>query len=133
LIILRAFRPSSVHNVEPSLSENEFQFRYLEGGFTQESPTSWDIANSSGNPMPIERGSETLKGPINREAAPQPRNVQRMDTIPSSGYVLVVDGRMETEYADEASAKRAGEDLLKRFPMLLIQVFDATAKTRSHN
>jgi len=38
---------------------------------------------------------------------------------------------MKTEYAHEAAAKKAGEELLKRFPMLLIQVFDAKRKTRA--
>jgi hypothetical protein len=83
------------------------------------------------NSVPIERGRETLKKPTNREEAPQPRNVQRADIVPSSGYVLVVDGCMKTEYGDEAAAKKAAEDLLKRYPMLFIQVFDAKTKTRA--
>jgi len=83
------------------------------------------------NSLHIERGRETLKKPINREDEPQPRNIQRADIVPSTGYVLVVDGCMKTEYADEAAAKKAGEDLLKRYPMLFIQVFDARTKTRA--
>ena len=83
------------------------------------------------NSVLIERGRETLKKPTNREGEPQPRNIQRADIVPSSGYVLVVDGCMKNEYADEAAAKKAGEDLLKRYPMLFIQVFDARTKTRA--
>ena len=81
--------------------------------------------------IPIEGSRETLKKPTNREEAPQPRNVQRADIVPSSGYVLVVDGCMKTEYADAAAAKKVGEELLKRYPMLFVQVFDAKTKTRA--
>ena len=83
------------------------------------------------NSVLIERGRETLKKPTTREDEPRPRNIQRADIVPSSGYVLVVDGCMKTEHADEVAAKKAGEDLLKRYPMLFIQVFDARTKTRA--
>lgn len=83
------------------------------------------------NSVLIERGRETLKKPTIREDEPQPRKIQRADIAPNSGYVLVVDGCMKTEYGDEAAAKKAGEDLLKRYPMLFIQVFDARTKTRA--
>ena len=62
---------------------------------------------------------------------PQPRNIQRADIAPSDGFALVVDGRLKTKYDDEASAKKAGADLLSRFPKLQVQIYNAATKTRS--
>jgi len=58
--------------------------------------------------------------------------VQRADIVPSSGYVLVIDGCMKTEYAQEAAAKKAGEELLKRFPMLLFRCSMRKGKGEPH-
>src|SRR3954452_13576391 len=63
--------------------------------------------------------------------APQPRNIQRADMAPSEGFALVVDGRLKSNYDDEAAAKKAGADLLSRFPKLHVQIYDAKSKTRS--
>jgi hypothetical protein len=62
---------------------------------------------------------------------PQPRNIQRADIAPSDGFALVVDGRLKTKYDDEATAKKAGADLLSRFPKLQVQIYNAATKTRS--
>jgi hypothetical protein len=63
--------------------------------------------------------------------APQPRNIQRADMAPSEGFALVVDGRLKSNYDDEAAAKKAAADLLSRFPKLHVQIYNANTKTRS--
>ena len=60
----------------------------------------------------------------------QPRNIQRADIGPSTGFALVVDGRIKTKYDDRGAANKAAEELLSRFPMLQIQIYDAANKTR---
>jgi hypothetical protein len=59
------------------------------------------------------------------------RNIQRADMIPTTGFAMVVDGKMKTNFEDKASATKAGSELLARFPMLQIEVYDASAGTRS--
>jgi hypothetical protein len=71
---------------------------------------------------------------IKRETSPelpQPRNIQRADIAPAEGFALVVDGRLKTNYGDEAGAKKAAADLLSKFPKLYVQIYNAATKTRS--
>jgi hypothetical protein len=72
-----------------------------------------------------------MKRPINHDEEPQPRNIQRADVAPSTGYALVVDGCIKTQFADEGAAKKAAEDLKRRFPKLQVQIYDAATKTRA--
>lgn len=60
-----------------------------------------------------------------------PRNIQRADVPPIDGFSLVVDGHFKTHYESAADAQRAGAELLGRFPMLQVLVYDAATKTRS--
>jgi hypothetical protein len=59
------------------------------------------------------------------------RNVQRADITPTTGFAMVVDGKMKTNFDDEASASKAGSELLARFPMLQIEIYNATTGMRS--
>jgi hypothetical protein len=61
----------------------------------------------------------------------QPRKIQRADRAPAEGFSLVVDGHYKNEYLDEAAAKTAATELLGRYPMLLIEIYDSEKQTRS--
>ena len=61
----------------------------------------------------------------------RPRNAQRSDIIPTEGFAMVVDGKLKGNYADERAAKAAGEELLGKFPMLRIEVYNAKTKVRT--
>lgn len=61
----------------------------------------------------------------------QPRNSQRADIIPTTGFAMVVDGKLKTNFDDEASATKAGSELLAKFPMLQIEIYDATTRVRT--
>lgn len=61
----------------------------------------------------------------------EPRIVQRADVAPTDGFSLVVDGRFKTHYDDRNAAQKAGAELLGRFPMLQILIYDAGTKTKS--
>ena len=43
----------------------------------------------------------------------------------ATGYGLVVDGHLKSEFETKDRALKAAEDLKNRFPMLQIRVFDA--------
>ncbi|MGY3370222.1 hypothetical protein ACVWZL_007347 [Bradyrhizobium sp. GM2.4] len=62
---------------------------------------------------------------------PELRQVRRADLAPASGYAIVVDGRFKTEFVDESAAKKAAAELLAKYPMLKIEVYDATSKSRT--
>jgi len=65
------------------------------------------------------------------DEAVQPRNIQRADIAPSTGFALVVDGHLKSKYDDHSAANKAAEDLLSRFPKLQVQIYDAATKTRT--
>jgi hypothetical protein len=46
----------------------------------------------------------------------------------TTGYGLMVDGHLKSEFDTKDSALKAAEDLKNRFPMLQIRVFDAEQK-----
>lgn len=61
----------------------------------------------------------------------QPRNIQRADIAPANGYAMVVDGHFKTQFSEESAAKKAASELLANFPMLQVEIYNATAKTRT--
>jgi hypothetical protein len=64
-----------------------------------------------------------------RMAAPAPAPVNRATTeLPTSGYALVVDGQMKTEFKTKDRAVNTARDLKSRFPMLQVKVYDAEQK-----
>jgi hypothetical protein len=48
--------------------------------------------------------------------------------LPKTGYALLVDGHVKTEFTTKEGAQRGAEDLKRRFPMLQIKVFDAQSQ-----
>jgi hypothetical protein len=65
------------------------------------------------------------------EEQQQPRNIQRADIAPADGYALVVDGHFKTQFAEQGAAKKAAADLLAKFPMLKVEIYDASSKSRA--
>ena len=61
----------------------------------------------------------------------QPRDIQRADVAPAGGYALVVDGHFKTQFESDAAAQAAAKELLIKYPMLQIAIYDAAAKART--
>jgi hypothetical protein len=72
-----------------------------------------------------------MKAPITLVEETKPKKPQRADLVPEDGFTLVVDGCFKSHYDDEASAKKVGLDLLSRYPMLQVLIYDAATKTRA--
>jgi hypothetical protein len=72
-----------------------------------------------------------MKKPTLRIEEQPPRNIQRADIAPLSGYALVVDGHFKNQFAEQSAAKKAASELLAKFPMLKIEIYDAKAKSRT--
>jgi hypothetical protein len=71
-----------------------------------------------------------MKKPTLRIEEPQPRNIQRADIAPEAGYAMVVDGHFKSHFSEESAAKKTAADLLARYPMLKVEIYDAKTKTR---
>ena len=71
------------------------------------------------------------KPKLSVEEQPQPRNIQRADIAPSDGYSLVVDGHFKTQFAEKAAAVKAATELLAKYPMLQVEIYDAPSKSRT--
>ena len=70
------------------------------------------------------------KPKLHVEEQPQPRNIQRADIAPSDGYALVVDNHFKTQLAEQEAAKKAALDLLTKYPMLQVEIYDASSTSR---
>ena len=44
---------------------------------------------------------------------------------------MIVDGHFKNNYSEDSAAKKAATELLARYPMLQIEIYDAEAKSRS--
>ena len=72
-----------------------------------------------------------MKKPKGKVEDSQPRNIQRADIAPSDGYALVVDGHFKTHFAEKDVAKKAATELLAKYPMLQIEIYDASSRSRT--
>jgi hypothetical protein len=80
----------------------------------------------------IEPGFNQVKNPtLHVEQQVQPRNIQRADIAPANGYAMVVDGHFKAQFAEEGSAKKDAAELLAKYPMLKIEIYDASSKGRT--
>ena len=63
------------------------------------------------------------------ERTPAPAPMHKATTgLPTSGYALIVDGQVKTEFTMQDHASKAARELKARFPMLQIKVYDAENK-----
>lgn len=75
--------------------------------------------------MPRHSMRRAHKPPITPAPRPATRAVPDM---PTSGYALIVDGQIKSEFATKDAARAHAEDLKRRFPYLQVRVFDAQEK-----
>jgi hypothetical protein len=48
--------------------------------------------------------------------------------LPTTGYAIIVDGSVKTEFATKDGVESGARDLKRRFPTLEIKIYDAQAK-----
>ena len=60
---------------------------------------------------------------------PAPAPMRKVTTgLPTSGFALIVDGQVKTEFITRDRALKAARELKGRFPMLQIKIYDAEDK-----
>jgi hypothetical protein len=72
-----------------------------------------------------------MQKPTPRVEQQQPRNIQRADIAPEQGYAMVVDGHFKTHFSEASAAKKTATELLARYPMLQVEIYDAKTKART--
>jgi hypothetical protein len=81
--------------------------------------------------LPVAKATEVLTAkplPVVRKAAAVPST--RADMPPADGFTLLVDGHFKNQYDDLKGAKAVASELKSRFPMLRVEIYDASKKTR---
>lgn len=71
------------------------------------------------------------KPTLHVQEQPPPRNIQRADIAPTNGYALVVDGHFKTQFSEDGAARTAAAELLAKYPMLQVEIYDASSKART--
>jgi hypothetical protein len=74
---------------------------------------------------------QVIKKPTLQVQEQQPRNIQRADIAPADGFALVVDGHFKTQFESDAAAQKAAKELLVKYPMLQVEIYDASTKART--
>ena len=54
--------------------------------------------------------------------------IPRADAIPTSGYVLSIDGKLKAQYETSKEAMTAAEKLKQSFPVIHVEVYDAAER-----
>ncbi len=73
---------------------------------------------------------KTLHKPEQSEER-QPRNAQRTDIIPTDGFIMVVDGKLNLDLTMSRVRGRLVLSYLVRFPMLRVEVYNAETRVRT--
>ncbi|MDA9494821.1 hypothetical protein XI08_38290 [Bradyrhizobium sp. CCBAU 11361] len=47
--------------------------------------------------------------------------------LPTSGYAIIIDGLVKTDFATRDGVEIGTRDLKRRFPMLQVKIYDAAA------
>jgi hypothetical protein len=68
--------------------------------------------------------------PRRLDLSPAPMQQKKSLDTPLTGYALIVDGHIKTEFPTKEGAHKGAKDLKRRFPMLQVKVLDAESKRR---
>ena len=72
-----------------------------------------------------------MKKPVLSIDEPEPKKPLRADRPPTEGFVTIVDGHFKSEFDDVVAAEASGRKLKAAYPMLQIEIYDATTKVRT--
>jgi hypothetical protein len=64
----------------------------------------------------------------NGDAGKRPKP-PRADALPTSGYLLAVDGKLKTVFATAEDAMTAASALKRKYPVIQAAIYDAAART----
>ncbi|PDT75361.1 hypothetical protein [Bradyrhizobium sp. C9] len=62
---------------------------------------------------------------------PELKKPLRADRPPTEGFVIIVDKQFKSEFDSAEAAETSGRQLKAAYPMLQIEIYDATSKART--
>jgi hypothetical protein len=92
------------------------------------SPAAKKLAKRTEGSLPRNR---KMKMPVLQVSEPQVNELQRTDLAPTNGFSLIVDGQIKAQFDAEGAAKKAAKELLANYPMLKVEIHDASTKHRT--
>jgi hypothetical protein len=75
--------------------------------------------------------TQAIKKPILSVEVQLPKVTKRAGVIPTDGFALVVDGIFKNEFESSVAAQNAASELLKKYPMLRAEIYEASTKART--
>jgi len=72
-----------------------------------------------------------MKKPLLSIDEPEPKKATRADRPPTEGFATVVDGHFKSEFDAAEAAEAAGRKLKSAYPMLQIEIYDASTQIRT--
>jgi hypothetical protein len=72
-----------------------------------------------------------MKKPVLSKDEPEPTKAPRADRPPTEGFTLTVDGHFKLDFETRDAAEASGRKLKSTFPMLKIEIYDATTMVRT--
>jgi hypothetical protein len=74
---------------------------------------------------------QMMKKPVLSTDEPGPKKTLRADRPPTVGFVTIVDSHFKSEFDTVDAAEASGRKLKSAYPMLQIEIYDATKKVRT--
>ena len=84
--------------------------------------------------MNIRKSVLGMKEPTAAEAADNDTATSKnppANTIPSTGYILEIDGKFKSEFETSDVATKSALDLKKKYPQIQVNVYDAKENART--
>jgi hypothetical protein len=72
-----------------------------------------------------------MKKPLLSIEEPEPKKTVRADRPPTEGFATIVDGHFKSQFDTAEAAEVSGRKLKTAYPMLQVQIYDATMKART--
>jgi hypothetical protein len=72
-----------------------------------------------------------MKKPVRSIDEPEQKKTPRADRPPTEGFVVIVDGHFKSEFDTLEAAEASGRKLKSTYPMLQVEIYDATTRIRT--
>ncbi len=80
----------------------------------------------------LETEAQIQEGGVSRDGGSDGKPTAAPDrNSPEGGFALVVDGHFKTQFESDAAAQKFAKELLTNYPMLHVEIYDASTKGRT--
>jgi hypothetical protein len=72
-----------------------------------------------------------MRKPVLSRDEAEPKKILRANLPPTEGFVTIIDGHLKSEFDAVDVAEASARKLKSAYPMLQIEIYDASTKTRT--